>query len=145
MQATINGNTYHIEFSYRRRSHVYSVGDLAPSSPVKGLATCAIVKMPSTANQSPLISVASVVCSPTDNWSKRDGRWFAFDRAVESCGVLRKQELEFTTWFDQRFPNPAKQRSALRKTLSQLEKQVLFDDGKAKRLTRERGKVAGND
>lgn len=142
MQATINGNTYHIEFSYRRKSHRYQPGNLAPSSPIEGLASCAIVKMPTSTHQSPLISVASVILSPDDRWSKRNGRWYAFLRAIESCGILRKEGLEFAHWFSQRFPDPARQSTA-RTTLTDEEKQALINAGQLKRQTRERSRAAG--
>lgn len=76
-----------------------------------------------------------MILSPDDKWSKRDGRWYAFLRAVESCGILRREASGFAQWFSQRFPAPREQRP-VKNTLSVSEKVTLYAAGDAKRQSR---------
>jgi hypothetical protein len=108
MTAVINGSRYRIEFSYRRREGKRA--SLARNSPIAGVTACAIVSDWATTFLPPpaLISVAASVCSTSDNWSRRVGRFSAFERAVMDCGMLREQKDAFLAWFAERFPQPKK-------------------------------------
>lgn len=104
MTAIINGTSYRIEFSYRRREGKRAT--LARNSPIEGVSCCAVVCDSAWRH---VVSVAAVVCSAGDPWSRREGRRRAFERAVGDCEILRKERLEFFEWFYRRFP-PAEQR-----------------------------------
>src|SRR5580692_2417942 len=102
MTAQVEGRAYRVEFSYRRREGKRAT--LARNSPIEGVTCCAIV-----ADDEPrLISVAAAVCSAGDNWSRREGRLLAFQRAVNECGILRPLWPAFAAWFVERFPQPVR-------------------------------------
>lgn len=107
MTLQVADRLYAVEFNYRIRAQ-RKPSALPARSKINGIATCAIVRMPVAGEGGPVIALASAVCVAEDAWSKRAGRWLAFERAVQQCGLLRCNLTQFEMWFEGRFPPPLK-------------------------------------
>jgi hypothetical protein len=139
MTARIEGNSYRIEFSYRRREGKNA--SLARNSKIEGISCCAIV---SDEGAPGIVSVAAVVCSAGDNFSRRLGRGLAFQRAVRDCGALRPHAEAFAHWFAERFPDRARREKRPKFSLSLEEIAARREAGEAKRSQRARARGAAN-
>ncbi len=101
LRVTAGGNdrAYRVEFSYRTKRDKQH--RLASALMIRGIAVCVI------AGDDPkdrFISIGTAVCSMEDQYSRRLGRSLAFADAVERCGILREYTVEFSLWFNERFP-----------------------------------------
>lgn len=137
MTATINGKRYRIEFSYRRRTG--KKASLARNSPIEGLSACAIVSDGGAggyAPNAPVVAVAASVCSAGDNWSRAAGRRQAFERAIDDCGILRKDKEAFDAWFRERFPASEPTRRERPVPITDTEKRIRIELGGSKRVAR---------
>lgn len=135
MIATIDGQNYRIEFSYRRKP-VH-----ARDPHVVGVAACAIVRddmhcadgMTSMWVTGP-IAVGAAVCAAGDQWSRRKGRAEAFHQALANCRLLPREAFE--AWFRERFPEPVKGRCNVSLGLSAVEIAWRIEAGAQKRAER---------
>lgn len=97
---------YFVEFR-----HVTKLGkrrELYDRCPVKAVTTCAIYA------EGKFIAIGNAICANDDNFSRREGRLKAFDKALRHCGAFNGMKAALVEAYLQIDPDPpARQREQL--------------------------------
>jgi hypothetical protein len=89
---------YFVEFR-----HVTKLGkrrELYDRCPVKAVTTCAIYA------EGGFIAIGNAICANDDNFSRREGRLKAFDKALRHCGAFNGIKAALTEAYLQVDPDP---------------------------------------
>ncbi len=95
-----------VEFKHRKRNGKWP--ELYAHSPLNGVTTCAILghmDQNGTAGNH-FVALGSAICVRADNFSRRFGRYHAFQDAVQKCGLLRPVAALLDEAYKRRWPDP---------------------------------------
>lgn len=146
IRLTIEDSPYafEVEFLHARADGPHAA--LGRRSTVAAITTCVIVAVTlgvegRRAARLEYFAIGNAVCELGDQFSRREGRWKAFAKAVHQCGMLFPQRVALLDAYAQHDPGPPPREPH---TLTAAEKTARWEAGWVKRKHREMQRGAGS-